>query len=169
VPAELLRLADPLLVNEHEAADLLRSGAGPSAPRADADTDGAGPHTVSAGPGTGEEVLAGGAALAAAILPLGPRSVVVTLGGSGAVLATADGVRTVGAPRVEVVDTTGAGDALAGALAWRLADGDDLEAALAVAVQVGSLAVTRAGAQASYPSATELERFGEPDRLGQTE
>jgi ribokinase len=55
-----------------------------------------------------------------------------------------------------VVDTTGAGDAFTGALAWRLACGDTVPAAARVAVRVGALAVTRPGAQPSFPTAGEL-------------
>ena len=67
------------------------------------------------------------------------------------------------APRVKAVDTTGSGDAFLGALAHRLALGDDLAAAGRFAVQVGSFAATRAGAQASYPTLDELERFSSVD------
>ncbi|NUU24044.1 MAG: hypothetical protein HOV68_21460, partial [Streptomycetaceae bacterium] len=53
-----------------------------------------------------------------------PRSLVVTLGAAGAVCVEADGDPVhLPSPRVPVVDTTGAGDAFAGALAWRLARG----------------------------------------------
>jgi ribokinase len=94
---------------------------------------------------------------ARAILALGPRSVVVTLGAAGAVAADQHGIVQVSAPTVNVVDTTGAGDALTGALAWRLALGDDLVAALRIAVRVAGLAVTKTGAQPSYPTAAELD------------
>jgi ribokinase len=138
VPAELLHWADPLVVNEQEARDLLASGVLTTEP-----------------PGAGGRD-AGGADLALLITRGGPASAVVTLGAAGAVAATAAGVVSVPAPVVDAVDTTGAGDALAGALAWRLAAGDDLGAALAVAVQVSALSVTRPGAQPSYPRAGEL-------------
>jgi ribokinase len=51
------------------------------------------------------------------------------------------------APAVEVVDTTGAGDALCGTLAARLAVGDTPAAALRAAVIVASAAVTSHGAR----------------------
>jgi ribokinase len=59
--------------------------------------------------------------------------------------------------RVRAVDTTGAGDAFTGALAWRLSVGDDLETAARFAVRVGAAAVTKAGAQESYPTLEEVE------------
>ncbi|MGK5631699.1 PfkB family carbohydrate kinase, partial [Streptomyces sp. URMC 123] len=94
---------------------------------------------------------------AAALPDRGPRSVVVTLGGRGA-LAVERGGTVVRVPSVPVraVDTTGAGDAFTGALAWRLGAGDDLDTAVRYAVRVGAAAVTRAGAQASYPTADEV-------------
>ena len=60
-------------------------------------------------------------------------------------------------PRVEVVDTVGAGDTLNGALAAGLAAGLDLEAAARRAVIAASLAITRPGAREGMPTAAELE------------
>jgi ribokinase len=137
VPAELIGWADPLVVNEQEALDLLSSG-------------------LLTGPVSTGEPLTGSAELALRITRGGPASAVVTLGARGAVAAVGEQVISVPAPVVQAVDTTGAGDALAGALAWRLAAGDDLAAALAVAVQVSALSVTRAGAQPSYPGPNDL-------------
>jgi ribokinase len=91
------------------------------------------------------------------LLTLGPRSVVITLGAEGAVVAENGAVTSVPAPRVDAVDTTGAGDAFTGALAWRLATGDGLVDATRFAVRVGAAAVRRPGAQNSYPSLEEVE------------
>jgi fructokinase len=81
--------------------------------------------------------------------------VVLTLGALGAVGLTRDGRRVaVPAPRVDVVDTIGAGDAAMGALLSRIAadglDGvlNDLESTLRFVVAVAALACTRAGAYA---------------------
>ncbi|MBW8485648.1 ribokinase [Actinomadura parmotrematis] len=122
VPAELLALCDPLVVNEHEAAFLLGERGEPEA-------------------------------MARALLARGPRSVVVTLGADGALTADAAGVTAVPSPRVEAVDTTGAGDAFTAALCLRLARGDGLAAAARHAARVGAAAVRKAGAQTSYPKA----------------
>lgn len=77
----------------------------------------------------------------------------VTLGADGAVVAEKAGtaVTMVPSPAVEAVDTTGAGDAFTGALAWRLARGDSLPETAAFAAKVGAAAVRREGAQSSYP------------------
>jgi ribokinase len=92
----------------------------------------------------------------AALLARGPRSVVITRGADGAVVADRSGVVEVSSPRVEVVDTTGAGDAFTGALSLRLARGDDLATAARLAARVGAAAVTRPGAQSSFPSLDDL-------------
>ncbi|MEU3621537.1 ribokinase [Amycolatopsis coloradensis] len=91
------------------------------------------------------------------LLDLGPKAAVVTLGAKGAAVVTADGVTEVSSPKVEAVDTTGAGDAFAGALATSLAKGDELADAARTAVKVAAITVTRQGAQPSYPTASELE------------
>lgn len=85
------------------------------------------------------------------------RSVVLTLGAQGAVWASPTGAGHVPAPAVaDVVDTTGAGDAFAGALAVRLASGRSLEDAVELGVRAGSFAVTSEGAQSSYPRRNDL-------------
>jgi ribokinase len=61
------------------------------------------------------------------------------------------------APKVKVVDTTGAGDAFVGALAARLAEDDPLEGAVAYAVRAGAAAVTEAGAQGALPTPETVE------------
>jgi ribokinase len=124
VPDELLALCDPLVVNEHEAAFLLGEQAG---------------HRDRP------------AALAKELLGRGPRSVVITLGADGALVADPSGTAAVPAPRVRAVDTTGAGDAFTAALCLRLARGDTLADAARHAARVGAAAVREPGAQSSYP------------------
>lgn len=77
-------------------------------------------------------------------------AVVCTLGGQGALLARGDDLLHVEAPEVQVVDTTGAGDAFAGyfAASAHLPDEDRLR----IAVVAGALAVTAAGASRSVPT-----------------
>ena len=66
------------------------------------------------------------------------RSIVITLGAAGAVAASADGAWAVPAPRVDAVDSTGAGDGFTGTLAAFLAEGRPLDEALRIAVAAGS-------------------------------
>lgn len=90
------------------------------------------------------------------LLELGPRAAVVTRGAAGAVVIDGDMSTAVESSRVTAVDTTGAGDAFAGALAAALAEGVDLVEAARRAVRVAAVSVTRHGAQPSYPTAAEL-------------
>jgi ribokinase len=107
-------------------------------------------------PLAGESWVAGAAQR---LLGLGPRTVIITLGERGAYLATGSGGRLLPAYPVAVVDTTAAGDAFNGALAVALAEGKQIEEAVAFANAAGALATTRAGAQPSLAWREELERF----------
>lgn len=87
------------------------------------------------------------------------RSVVLTLGAHG-VLWAHDGERgALPSHRVEVVDTTAAGDTFTGAFAAGVAAGRPWGEAIAFAVAAASLCVTRPGAQASIPKRAEVEAF----------
>ena len=96
---------------------------------------------------------------AAALGALGPRVVVVTLGADGAIVAQDGQVTALAAPVVEVVDTTGAGDALCGALAAWLAAGASPVEAVRAGVVAGAIAVTRPGAQPSMPRRSEIDQM----------
>lgn len=85
------------------------------------------------------------------------QHVVITLGPAGAVLVHQHDSRHVEAPRVDVVDTTAAGDAFVGALAAVLQRGGAPEEALRHAVLAGSLACTKMGAIPSLPTADEVQ------------
>lgn len=126
---EVLRACDPLVVNETEALFLLGEGFDVEDPER----------------------------LAKGLLELGVRSVVVTLGAKGALVAEGGEVTQVPAVKAEAVDTTGAGDSFVGALAVRLAEGAGLVEAARFAAKVAAVAVTRSGAQASYPTRAELQ------------
>ena len=86
------------------------------------------------------------------------KNSIVTLGSEGAVLITSDGDLTrMSAPKVNAVDTTGAGDAFVGVFAFGIASGKNPEDAMKLGVKVASMSVTRKGAQSSYPSQAEIE------------
>ncbi|MCL3996445.1 ribokinase [Streptomyces lavenduligriseus] len=129
LPTEVLAACDPLIVNEHEARVIL------------------GDARVGDDPADWARLL----------LAKGPRSVVVTLGARGALVCDGSGTALVPSVKVDAVDTTGAGDAFTAALAWRLGAGAGLAEAAAYAARVGAAAVTRRGAQESYPTAAEVE------------
>ena len=84
------------------------------------------------------------------------RGLIVTLGPRGAVVTTGTGSASwIAAPRVEPVDTTGAGDAFVGAFAAGLAVGLPPVQAARLGCRAASDSVTRPGTQASYPSAAD--------------
>ena len=155
LPPEVLAVSDPLVVNESEAAFLLRH----TRPANAGDGDGADVELHVALDSAANDAVR----LVADLLDLGVRSVVLTLGQKGAVLLDRDAdnepgtTRHVPARPVTAVDTTGAGDAFVGALAVELAAGAGLEAAVLRATEVAAVAVGRRGAQESYPTLAELE------------
>ncbi len=86
----------------------------------------------------------------------GVATVIVTRGGHGVDVHTP--TRTWHQPPypVEVVDTTGAGDAFCGALAARLSAGASLDEAVRWAAAAGALATTRLGAVPAQPRSAEI-------------
>jgi len=131
LPAKLLALVDWLTPNETEAR-LLLGVDGPFDPFA----------------------------AAIALQALGPRGVVVKLGGQGAVLLEAGGEPQLIAPfSVEAVDTTAAGDAFNGAFAVALSEGAEPAKAAEFASAAAALSVTRRGAQPSMATRGEIDRF----------
>jgi ribokinase len=90
---------------------------------------------------------------------LGPPTVIVTLGEAGAHVSEADGFRRVEPVRdIEVVDTTGAGDAFVGAFAAGLARfAGDTARAVAFANRAAALSVTRKGTAPAMARLDEIE------------
>jgi len=93
-----------------------------------------------------DEVTAPGL-LDKAVLARHAGTFVVTLGDRGALLVDGDDTRTIPAPTVHVVDTTGAGDVFNGVLAARLALGTPIAPAVASAVDAASRSTTFPGAR----------------------
>ncbi len=120
--------ADPLIVNEHEGVLTLDQLGYEDA------------HSL-----TPRRVVE-------ALLEVGVRSVIMTLGPEGALIGERDApIARVPSASVSVVDTTGAGDAFVGGTAHRLLAGDSLVDAARFGVRVGAYACTGCGAQPSYP------------------
>jgi ribokinase len=133
LPAELLERVDILTPNEGEALGLL----------------GLPPARVS--PAAAIE-------MAEALRRMGPKTVIVKLGDQGC-LAHDGAAAHVAGFRVEVRDTTAAGDTFNAALAVALAEGAPLAHALRFANAAAAISVMRAGAQASAPSRREVDAF----------
>lgn len=124
-----LLAANPLVVNEHEAALILQQLDASDAPTNDAEP-----------------------VIAQRLLEHGLASVVITLGANGCLVAERGApIQQLPAIKVKAVDTTGAGDAFTGALAARLAHGDSLAQAAGFAGRFAALTVQGHGAQSSYP------------------
>ena len=93
------------------------------------------------------------------LLEKGVKTVIVTLGSNGALLVTSKQVTHIPAFKVNVVDTTAAGDAFIGGLAVALLKGKSLEEAVRYGNASGALAATRFGAQPSLPTKDEVEKI----------
>ena len=91
------------------------------------------------------------------LLEAGASAAIVTLGERGALVADRDGATHLPAVPVSAVDTTGAGDAFIGTLAYFLARGASLRSAARLAIDAAALSVTRIGTQSSFPSRAEVE------------
>lgn len=131
VDPAVIRAANPLVVNEHEGALVL------------AQLD------------PGALIPPDDHALVAALRAQGIPAVVLTRGADGAICSDEAGTHLVPAPKVEAVDTSGAGDAFVGALSTRLAARESLLEASRYAARVGAFAVQGHGTQPSYPTQTD--------------
>ena len=86
----------------------------------------------------------------------GAANVLITLGSSGSIALTDEGLHRFGIYKVEAVDTTAAGDSFIAGFA--VCDGTTDER-LAYASAVSAIAVGRRGAQSSLPTAAEVKSF----------
>ncbi len=131
--SELLDLVDILTPNESEACLLL------------------GRKASAVGLGEAPEI-------AAALMALGARSVVLKLGAAGAFYLDSAGLQF-HAPgfAVQAVDTTAAGDTFNAAFAVALTEGNAIPEALRFANAAAAISVTRPGAQASVPTRAEVD------------
>lgn len=94
---------------------------------------------------------------ARALITTDHQTVVVTMGSQGAQIVQKDYAELIGTFNVDVVDTTGAGDAFNGSLAVALAEGKSLKDAVKFANATAALCVTRLGTAPSMPQRSEVD------------
>ena len=90
---------------------------------------------------------------------IGVNYIITTLGDKGCIIfeKRTDKIFEVSAPKVDAVDTVGAGDCFIGVLACMLSKGETILNAVNYATTAASIAVTRKGAQESMPSLSDIQ------------
>lgn len=132
LPAELISLSDFILPNETELSLLTDQPV----------------HDIASAEGAAKQLLERGA-----------QNVIVTLGANGALIVSSKQVTHVNTYKVEVVDTTAAGDAFIGGFASALLQNKPLVDAVRYGCACGALATTKFGAQPSLPTCADVEHF----------
>ncbi|WP_216827528.1 ribokinase [Alkalihalobacterium elongatum] len=89
----------------------------------------------------------------------GIQHVILTRGEQGVMFKKGEQLVELPSRKVDVVDTTGAGDAFNGALAYGIASKQPLHQAIEFAIKVSSHAVTKMGAQSGMPTMKEVEEL----------
>ena len=132
LPADWFAAIDYLIPNESEAAALS---------------------------GLAVDSLQSAEAAATQLIAMGAGKVIVTLGAQGSLFANGKGFEHFPAPTVKALDTTAAGDTFVGGFAAALADGKSEDEAIRYGQIAAALSVTRAGAQPSIPTMSEVQAF----------
>lgn len=83
----------------------------------------------------------------------------ITLGSKGYQVVTKNSCKQYPCLKVQVVDTTSAGDTLCGGLVTKIAEGASIEEAAEFGSKAASIACTRKGAQPSIPTRKEVESW----------
>ncbi|MFQ5485617.1 MAG: ribokinase [Desulfobacterales bacterium] len=90
------------------------------------------------------------------LIERGAASVIITLGERGSLLVTGATTEHVPVDPVKALDTTGAGDAFVGSLAFFLAAGKSLSNSIERANKIAAISVQFSGTQTSFPEAKDL-------------
>ncbi|MDR9862566.1 MULTISPECIES: ribokinase [Pseudomonas] len=96
---------------------------------------------------------------ASQLIAMGAGKVIITLGAEGSLFANGKGFEQFPAPKVKAVDTTAAGDTFVGGFAAALAAGKSEAEAIRYGQIAAALSVTRAGAQPSIPTMSDVQAF----------
>lgn len=95
----------------------------------------------------------------------GVKILIVTLGKEGSLLFTDNRMKRIRSHRVTTVDTTGAGDAYIGALAYGLSQDWPFVECARLASIVSAITVTKIGAQTAMPTLEEVNKLKLRDEL----
>ncbi|WP_415764815.1 ribokinase [Pseudomonas sp. ZB1P45] len=106
--------------------------------------------------------LASAETAASRLIAMGAGKVIITLGAQGSLFANGKGFEHFPAPKVKAVDTTAAGDTFVGGFAAALAAGKNEADAIRFGQVAAALSVTRAGAQPSIPTLSDVQAFKAP-------
>ncbi|WP_019582834.1 MULTISPECIES: ribokinase [Pseudomonas] len=101
-------------------------------------------------------------AAATRLIAMGAGKVIITLGAQGSLFANGTRFEHFPAPKVKAVDTTAAGDTFVGGFAAALAAGKSEAEAIRFGQVAAALSVTRAGAQPSIPTLSDVQAFKAP-------
>ncbi|ATE78825.1 ribokinase [Pseudomonas frederiksbergensis] len=101
-------------------------------------------------------------AAATRLITMGAGKVIITLGAQGSLFANGTRFEHFPAPKVKAVDTTAAGDTFVGGFAAALAAGKSEAEAIRFGQVAAALSVTRAGAQPSIPTLSDVQAFKAP-------
>jgi len=112
--------------------------------------------------GLSVDSLASAEVAASQLLTAGAGKVIITLGAQGSLFADGQGFQHFPAPKVQAVDTTAAGDTFVGGFAAALASGCSEAEAIGFGQVAAALSVTRAGAQPSIPTLSDVQAFPAP-------
>ena len=93
------------------------------------------------------------------LLKLGVETVVITLGSEGAMAIYEGKSIMFGAPKMNVVDTAGAGDAFVGSLVAALDMGLPFMESMKFSIEVASLTVTKRGTTSAFPSHKKIRKL----------
>ncbi|MHC8334602.1 ribokinase [Pseudomonas sp. LB3P25] len=96
------------------------------------------------------------------LIAMGAGKVIITLGAQGSLFANGKSFEHFPAPKVKAVDTTAAGDTFVGGFAAALAAGKSEADAIRFGQVAAALSVTRAGAQPSIPTLSDVQAFKAP-------
>ncbi|MHC8380031.1 ribokinase [Pseudomonas sp. LB3P14] len=106
--------------------------------------------------------LASAETAATRLIAMGAGKVIITLGAQGSLFANGKSFEHFPAPKVRAVDTTAAGDTFVGGFAAALAVGKSEAEAIRFGQVAAALSVTRAGAQPSIPTLSDVQAFKTP-------